>query len=109
MTTVNQDESRIAEEIVSVFPAGVVRECSSERGAIRYAVRGDGMKLRSIVLRRDSLRKLLNDPAREVKVEYLQRELLEAASQRSEFRYPRLHLHPLPTRLFVRMQVAHAG
>lgn len=96
MTT--HDESRIAEEIVSVFPAGVAREFSSERGAIRYAVRGEGLKLRKIVLCRASLRKLMADPARDVKIEYLQRDLLRAAAQRSEYRYPRPHLHPLPAR-----------
>lgn len=98
--TTNTDETRIAEEIVSVFPAGVAREFSSERGTIRYAVRAEGMKLRTIVLNRASLRKLADDPAREVKVEYLQRELVAAAGQRSEFRYPRPHLHPTPARPF---------
>jgi hypothetical protein len=94
----NHDESRIANEIVSVFPAGVAREFSSERSAIRYAVRADGLRLRSIVLNRASLRKLMNDPARDVKIEYLQRDLLRAAATRCEYRYPRLHLHPLPVR-----------
>lgn len=84
------DETRLAEEIVSVLPAGVARACSDDRGAIRFAVRGEGMKLRTIVLDRRSLRKLASDPAREVKVEYLQRDLIATAAQRSEFRYPRL-------------------
>ena len=94
------DETRMAEEIVSVLPSGVARELSAERDAIRYAVRADGMKLRTIVLKRASLRKLLEDPQRAVKVEYLQRDLLHAAAQRSEFRYPRPLLH------FVRKQFA---
>jgi len=47
------------------------------------------MKLRSIVLRRWALRRLLNDPAGPVKVEYLQRELRRAAGQRIEYSYPR--------------------
>jgi hypothetical protein len=47
------------------------------------------MNLRSIVLRRWALRRLLNDPAGPVKVEYLQRELRRAAGQRVEFAYPR--------------------
>lgn len=83
------DETRIAEEIVSVLPAGVVRACSGERGTIRYAVRGEGMKLRSIVMNRESLRRLAADPAGTVKIEYLQRDLLLSASRRAEFRYPR--------------------
>jgi hypothetical protein len=87
------DETRMAEEIVSILPAGVARQFSAERDAIRYAVRADGMRLRTIVLSRASLRRLVDDPARDVKVEYLQRDLLEAATRRSEFRYPRPLLH----------------
>ena len=94
----NTDESGIAAEIVSIFPAGVARAFSGDRKNIRFAVRGEGLKLRSIVLSRASLRRLAADPARDVKVEYLQRELLSAASQRAEFRYPRTHLHTAPER-----------
>lgn len=87
------DETRMAEEIVNVLPSGVAREFSAQRDAIRYAVRADGMRLRTIVLSRASLRRLIDDPAREVKVEYLQRDLLAAAAHRSEFRYPRPLVH----------------
>lgn len=93
MTIGKNDETRMAEEIVSVLPSGVARELSAERDAIRYAVRADGMKLRTIVLKRASLRKLIEDPQRAVKVEYLQRDLLHAASHRKEFQYPRPLLH----------------
>lgn len=86
------DENRIADEIVSVLPAGVARACSPEKNTIRYTVRAEGLKLRTIVFSRPSLRRLLDDPARAVKVEYLQRDLLESASRRGEFRYPRLHV-----------------
>src|SRR5215212_4039375 len=84
------DETRIAEEIVSVLPAGIARACSPDRDSIRYTVRGEGMKLRIIVLRRASLQKLAEDADRAVKVEYLQRDLLASAGKRIEFRYPRL-------------------
>jgi hypothetical protein len=57
-------------------------------------VRAEGMKLRTIVFCRASLRRLLDDPASAVKIEYLQRDLLDSAARRSEFRYPR------PSRLF---------
>jgi hypothetical protein len=90
------DETQLAEAIVGVLPDGVVRACSSDRSVIRYSVRAEGLKLRSIVLNRMSLRKLATDPDREVKVEYLRRDLAESAQTRSEFRYPRLHLHPKP-------------
>jgi hypothetical protein len=92
------EEIRIAEQIVSVLPAGVARACSNDHGSIRYSVRGDGMKLKMIVLRRASLHKLAGDPARDVKIEYLRRDLLESATRRSEFRYPRIkHVLARPT------------
>ena len=93
----SHDETRIAEAIVSVLPAGVARELSAERDTLRYSVRGDGMKLRTISLRRSSLRRLAADPARDVKIDYLRRELLQAATQRSEYRYPRPMVHARPT------------
>src|SRR5829696_7721520 len=84
------DETRIAEKIVSIFPAGVARACSADRDTIRFAVRDAALKLRTIVLNRASLRRLINDPLRDVKIEYLQRDLAASAAKRAEFRYPRL-------------------
>jgi hypothetical protein len=90
-TTVKKmDEAKLADEIVGVLDPAVVRVCSEVRDAFRYAVRGKSMKLRSILLRRDALRRLLTDPARSVKVEYLKRDLLRAVMHRIEFRYPHL-------------------
>jgi hypothetical protein len=31
-----------------------------------------------------------------VKIEYLQRDLLASAARRTDFRYPRLHIHAVP-------------
>lgn len=90
VTEKKTDEARIAEEIVSVLPAGIARACSPDRDSIRYTVRSEGMKLRTIVLQRASLQKLAEDADRAVKVEYLQRDLLSSAAKRVEFRYPRL-------------------
>ena len=95
-TTKKMDEAKLADEIVGVLDPAVVRVCSEVRDAIRYAVRGKSLKLRSILLRRDALRRLLTDPARSVKIEYLKRDLLRAAMQRLEFRYPRLAARPHP-------------
>jgi len=86
------DETKLAEEIVGVLDADAVRVCSDDRDSIRFAIRSAGMKLRSIVLRRWALRRLLSDPAGPVKIEYLQRELRHAAGQRVEYSYPRKSL-----------------
>ena len=98
-TMKTNDEIRIAEEIVSVLPAGTVaRVCSDDRETVRYAVRAPGMRLRTIVFRRDSLRRLLQDVLRAIKVDYLRRDLERTASRRSEFQYPlpaRLHHIPI--------------
>ncbi|HXH39877.1 MAG TPA: hypothetical protein VNN08_14705 [Thermoanaerobaculia bacterium] len=83
------DETRLAEEIVGTLDADAVRVCSDDRDSIRFSVRSIGMKLRSIVLHRGALRRLLSDPAGPVKIEYLQRELRRAAGQRVEYAYPR--------------------
>jgi len=82
------DETKLAEEIVSVMDARVVRVCSDDRENVRFAVRGP-MKLRSIVLGRAALRRLLHDRDGAIKIEYLQRDLLRTAATRSEFVYPR--------------------
>jgi len=85
----SMDETRLAEEIVSVLDAGAVRVCSDDRESIRYAVRAPGLKLRSVVFSRPALRRLLFDRAGLVKIEYLQRDLLRSAATRTEFSYPR--------------------
>ena len=85
----SMDESRLAEEIVSVLDAGAVRVCCDDRESIRYAVRSIGLKLRSVVLSRAALRRLLFDRNASIKIEYLQRDLLRSAATRTEFAYPR--------------------
>jgi len=85
----SMDETKLAEEIVSVLEADAVRVCSDDRDSIRYAVRAAGLKLRSVVLNRSSLRRLLTDRNGAIKIEYLQRDLIRSAPVRSEFTYPR--------------------
>src|SRR5688500_7617254 len=86
------DETKLAQEIVAVLPSGsVARFCSDDADSIRFAVQAADLKLRSVVLSRASLRRLLSDAASAVKIEYLQRELLRSAVRRSEFRHPRLN------------------
>ena len=90
MKTNKNDELTIAQSIVSVLPAGsVARVCSDDRDTIRFAVRAEGLKLRSVILQRESLKRLQNDTTSAVKIEYLQRDLLRSAGRRSEFQYPR--------------------
>lgn len=84
----NMDETKLAEEIVSVLEPTALRACSAERDVIRYAVRG-AMKLRTIVFDRASLRRLLSDSSAAVKIDYLKRDLLRVTGQRVEYRYPR--------------------
>jgi hypothetical protein len=88
------DETRLAEEIVRVLPEGAIRVCSGDRETIRFCVRSGESKLRSVVLRRASLRRLLHDPDLAVKVEYLQRDLLRSADARNEYAYPRPRVAP---------------
>ena len=89
MSTKAIDETKLAEEIVGVVGDEVVRVCSDDRDSLRFAVRSAVLKLRSIVLNRASLRRLLLDPLGEVKIAYLKRDLRRAAQQRAEYVYPR--------------------
>ena len=82
------DDTTLAEEIVSVLDARVVRVCSDDRENLRYAIRGP-MRLRSVVLGRAALRRLLHDRDGAVKIEYLQRDLLRYAGERGEYVFPR--------------------
>ena len=91
MKTKKNDELAVAEAIVSVLPAGsVARVCSDDRDSIRFRVRAEGLKLRSVILRRESLQRLQGDATSSVKIEYLQRDLMRSAGRRCEFQYPRV-------------------
>lgn len=84
------DETRVAEAIVGVLPAeSVVRVCSDDRDAVRFVVRDEKLRLRSIVLNRSSLARLEEDPDGVAKLDYLRRDLLACAIVRREFIYPR--------------------
>jgi hypothetical protein len=96
----NGSETALAEEIVSVLTSAAQRVFSLGGEAIRYTVRGATIKLRSVVLDRNALRRLMRDPMGAVKVEYLKRDLLRCAAHSPEYRYPRRRLRstgsPLP-------------
>src|SRR5437868_7093515 len=88
------DETRLADEIVRVLPEGAIRVCAADRETIHYAVRSRELKLRSVVLGRHALRRLLHDRDGVIKIEYLQRDLLRSAETRFEFTYPRPRVAP---------------
>ena len=90
MSQRSNEEARIAQEIVSVLPAESVVRVAADEHTLRYVVSNATMRLRSVVLCRASLSRLSGDPLRNIKIEYLQRDLLRSAMKRAEFRYPRL-------------------
>src|SRR2546430_2657873 len=89
MSTKQIDETKLADEIVGVIGPDAVRVCSDDRESLRFSIRAAGLKLRSIVLNRASLRRLLLDPLGEIKIAYLKRDLKRAIGQRAEYVYPR--------------------
>ena len=103
------DETKLADEIVQVLPEGVIRVCSADRETIRYAVRSRELTLRTIVLGRHALRRLLHDRDGVVKIEYLQRDLLRSAGTRGEFTYPRPRVAPKPESAMYPRLAASAG
>lgn len=84
----NLDEGKLAELIVDGVGLNALRVCSDDRDNLRFAVTSPHLRLRSVVLGRAALRRLLTDPAAMVKIEYLQRELQLASTQRAEYSYP---------------------
>jgi len=92
------NETAVAEEIVSVLKFAALRVYSEWGDAIRYTVRGTSLKLRSIVLNREALRHLLQDPIGAVKIDYLKRDLLRRSVRAAEYHYPRTRVrsrHPV--------------
>ena len=90
MRTKGDSSERLAEAIVGVLRGRAARvECAADRGDICYAVRSRLFKLRSIILNRAALRRLLSATNGLVKIEYLKRDLLRMAAYRAEYRYPR--------------------
>ena len=84
------DETKVAQEIISVLDPAALRACSPERDVIRYAVRTRSLKLRTIIFLRSALQRLLSSADSAVKIDYLKRDLLAAATTRVEYRYPHL-------------------
>jgi hypothetical protein len=81
---------RLAQEIASAVPAGAISRVEEYPDRIQFRmVPGDGWRIQRIVIGRESLEKLERDPQREVKVEYLKRELSRVASTRRIWAYPR--------------------
>ena len=90
MRTRGDSSERLAAAIVGVLSGMAMRvECTTGRGNICYTVRSRSLKLRSIVLSRAALRRLLTAANGLVKIEYLKRDLLRMAAYRAEYRYPR--------------------
>jgi hypothetical protein len=87
---VNPLEIQLASEVVAPIANGAGTDFVTEDdGTIRVQLHGGaGWKLSTIVFSRDGLRRLQNDPDRDVKIEYLQRDIARAARSRSEYRYP---------------------
>lgn len=57
---------------------------------VRFFIRHPGWKLSSVVLSKKALCNLDQDPERDVKIAYLQREILRASTLRVSYRYPRV-------------------
>ena len=90
MRKYRDSSERLAETIVAVLNTIAIRvECTMDRSDICYVVRSRSLKLRSIVLNRASLQRLLTATNGLVKIEYLKRDLLRIAVERKEYRYPR--------------------
>ena len=92
MPLAKKETSRITEvarQIIGVIPTEVEFH-SEDATTLRYRVRrGFGWRLSMVVLDKSCLLHLAQDPQRDIKIEYLRRDLVNSAMQRREYRYPR--------------------
>lgn len=84
------NEIRLALDILDPLTKGAIAELVGEEDdTLRFRVpRRIGWRLRVVVLSKRALRNLATDPAAEVKIEYLRRDMERIAPQRAEYRYP---------------------
>lgn len=85
------DELRqLAFEIIRPLPGGELARVISENASmICLEVPAHSGRLRSVSFSLKALRALAFDSQRQVKVDYLQRDLLRSAATREAYRYPR--------------------
>lgn len=83
-------EIRLALDILEPLTAGELPELvSADPDTLRFRIpRRLGWRLRTILFSRRSLQNLLSDVTRDVKIEYLQRDMLRVATSRATYRYP---------------------
>lgn len=85
MATETTLEMEVAEAVLEPLPQQTWTE---DAETIRFRIRKPGWKLSSVIFSKRALRKLLSDPNREVKLEYLRRDIARLARSRREYRYP---------------------
>ena len=78
----------LAEELVDAL-APEQMETREEKERILVRIRKRGWKLSRIVFSKASLRKLADDRHREIKLEYLGRDIERTAARRATYTYPR--------------------
>jgi hypothetical protein len=83
-------EMELAREVIAPIAEAARADCvAAADGTIRCELRGGtGCKLSSIVFSCEGLRRLRADPDRDVKIEYLRKDIARAARSRREYRYP---------------------
>lgn len=87
---VAQSANRVAQEIVSVLEPELVTRTEEFPDRIQFRIaKRETSELRRVILARESLERLDHDPHRDVKIEYLRRELASVAGTRRTWAYPR--------------------
>jgi hypothetical protein len=86
-TTETTQEMKVAEKVLEPLEH---EHWSEDDKFIRIRIRkGPGSRLASVIFSKLALRRLISDPNRDVKVEYLRRDIARQARWRREYRYPR--------------------
>lgn len=86
----SQSPYDIACQILSFLPPGAWELDHEDSGVLRFAIQAgsDEWKLELVLFSRISLQHLEADPLRTIKIDYLQRDIRNAASHRRTYAYP---------------------
>lgn len=88
---VKLETHELVDELLRGFPSDAALIATEDDETIAYSLMNAprDWKLRRIVFVKDSLRKLAHDADRDVKIDYIRRDLFRAATRRRQYVYPR--------------------
>ena len=82
------EEMMMAEQIIAMLAPRSVQLLCDDGNLIAFVIQKDGWKLERVIFSRSALQKLLSDPQRRIKGEYLAHDIKRSAARRKSYVYP---------------------